>query len=217
MNDIAAPTSKRTMDNGLTSTARQASNDTVTPTIVIVPGLRDHIPEHWQTLLEKKLSRVVCVPRIAHDKLSCAMWIAELDRTLESVEGPLVLVAHSAGCMITVHWAKQHKRSIHGALLAAPPDFELPLPEGYPTQQVLHDNGWIPTPRSPLPFPTIVAASTNDPLGRYDRVAELAAAWGSRLVDVGAVGHLNPASGYGEWPRALDLISELGASSALLR
>ncbi|HVN33796.1 MAG TPA: alpha/beta hydrolase, partial [Casimicrobiaceae bacterium] len=137
-------------------------------------------------------------------------WVAELDRTLVALAGPVVLVAHSAGVMITVHWAREHRRPIKGALLAAPPDFETPLPEGYPTQQVLRDNGWLPTPRSPLPFPTIVAASTNDPLGRYERIAELAAAWGSQLVDVGAVGHLNPASGHGEWPRAEAFVRELG-------
>jgi predicted alpha/beta hydrolase family esterase len=37
----------------------------------------------------------------------------------------------------------------------------------------------------------------------------LARAWGSRLVDVGAVGHLNPAAGYGEWPLAMQFIAEL--------
>ncbi len=168
------------------------------------------MPEHWQTLLEAKLPKVTTVPRMTHDKLSCAAWVAELDRTLATITGPVVLIAHSAGCMITVHWAKRYRRRIKGALLAAPPDFESPLPEGYPAQQVLQDNGWLPTPRLPLPFPTTVAASTNDPLGRYDRVAELAATWGSRLVNVGAVGHLNPASGYGEWPRAEAFIGELG-------
>ena len=76
---------------------------------------------------------------------------------------------------------------------------------------MLRDNGWLPTPRTPLPFPSIVAASTNDPLGRFDRVSELAAGWGSRLADIGAVGHLNPAAGFGEWPRALDFIRELRA------
>jgi len=178
-------------------------------TIVIVPGLRDHVPEHWQTLLEQRLSNAVSVPRMADDKLSCAAWVAQLDRTLASIEGPVVLVAHSAGVMITVHWAKQHDRPIHGALLAAPADLESPLPEGYPAQDVLRANGWLPTPRGRLPFPSIVAASTNDPLGRYERVAELAAAWGSRLVDVGAVGHLNPAAGYGEWAPAETFIAEL--------
>lgn len=27
-------------------------------TILIIPGLRDHVPEHWQTILETKLAKV---------------------------------------------------------------------------------------------------------------------------------------------------------------
>jgi predicted alpha/beta hydrolase family esterase len=184
-------------------------NSAIIPTILLVPGLRDHVPEHWQTLLEAKLPDARSVPRMEHDKLSCAAWVAALDRSLAEIDGPVVLVAHSAGVMITVHWAQRHERAIHGALLAAPPDFESPMPEGYPTQDVLRQNGWLPTPRAKLPFPSIVAGSTNDPLGRLDRVAALAAAWGSQLVNLGAVGHLNPAAGFGEWSQAEDLIREL--------
>ena len=186
-------------------------NDTcrVAPTLLIVPGLRDHVPGHWQTILGQQLPEAVTVPRMEHDKLSCAAWVALLDQSLRAIEGPVVLAAHSAGVMIVAHWAQRHRRAIRGALLAVPPDFEAPLPEGYPTQDTLRENGWLPTPMTPLPFPSIVAASTNDPLGRFDRVAMLAQAWGSRLVDVGAVGHLNPAAGYGEWPLAMQFIAEL--------
>jgi uncharacterized protein len=181
------------------------------PTVLFVPGLRDHVERHWQTLLEAKLPNARCVPRMERDKLSCAAWVAELDRSIAAITDPVVLVAHSAGCMIVVHWAQRHDRPVHGALLAASPDFETPLPAGYPNQETLIDNGWLPTPRKRLPFPSIVAASINDPLARYERVESFAASWGSRLVNVGAVGHLNPASGYGEWPRAMDFIRELSA------
>jgi predicted alpha/beta hydrolase family esterase len=85
------------------------------------------------------------------------------------------------------------------------------MPDGYPTIVELDDAGWLPVPRAPLPFPSIVAASTNDPLASAERVAGMAADWGSRLVDLGEVGHLNPASGYGVWPRAEELIAELSA------
>jgi predicted alpha/beta hydrolase family esterase len=185
------------------------SSSGVAPTIVIVPGLRDHVEEHWQTILAAQVAKSVTVPRMEVDKLNCGAWVALLDRTLQAIDGPVVLVAHSGGVMMTVHWAQQHHRPILGALLAAPPDFETPLPAGYPTMDTLRANGWLPTPRTPLPFSSIVAASTNDPLGRFERVAELAATWGSRLVDVGAVGHLNPAAGFGEWPRAHEFIREL--------
>lgn len=180
-----------------------------TPTVLIVPGLRDHVAEHWQTLLQQKLPNAVSVAPLEHDKLSCAARVAALDAALAKIDGPVILVAHSAGVMITVHWARQHDRRIHGALLAAPVDLETPLPEGYPTFDALAENGWHPIPRTPLPFPSIVGASRNDPLARFERVEQMARDWGSRLVDLGEVGHLNPAAGFGEWPMAEKLIHEL--------
>ena len=189
-------------------------NDVAIPAILLVPGLRDHVAAHWQTLLEERLPNATAVPRMERDKLSCAAWVAKLDESLAAIDGPVILVAHSAGVMITVHWALRNRRPIAGALLAAPPDFESPLPEGYPTPDTLRQNGWLPTPRKRLPFPSIVAASANDPLARYERVEELALAWGGTLVNLGNVGHLNPASGYGEWPQAEVFIRELASASA---
>ncbi|PVX76261.1 RBBP9/YdeN family alpha/beta hydrolase [Paraburkholderia unamae] len=180
-----------------------------TPTILMVPGLRDHVAEHWQTLLESKLSNAASVPPLEHDKLSCAARVAALDAALAKIDGPVILVAHSAGVMITVHWARQHSRKIHGALLAAPADLETPLPAGYPDIDSLAQNGWHAIPREPLPFPSIVGASRNDPLASFERVAAMAKDWGSTLVDLGEVGHLNPAAGFGEWPMAEMLIHEL--------
>jgi len=181
----------------------------ISPTILIVPGLRDHVEEHWQTILERKLPNARSVAPLEHDKLSCAARVEALQAAIEKIGGPIVLVAHSGGVMITVHWAQKYNRPIQGALLAAPADLEAPLPAGYPTVDALRDNGWLPVPRRKLPFPSIVAASTNDPLGDLDRVRQYAADWGSDLVDIGAVGHLNPAAGFGEWPLAEELIGLL--------
>jgi len=180
-----------------------------TATVLIVPGLRDHVENHWQTILERKLPNARSVAPLEHDKLSLKARVSALQEAIAAIEGPIVLVAHSGGVMIAVHWAQQYDRPIQGALLAAPADLETPLPDGYPTRDALRDNGWLPIPRSRLHFPSIVAASTNDPLAAYERVAEYAAQWGSELVDIGAVGHLNPAAGYGEWPQAEALLRRL--------
>jgi len=187
----------------------------VSPTILFVPGLRDHVPDHWQTLLQDQLAEAACVPRLGKENLSCDAWVNALDASIAAIRGPVVLVAHSAGVIMVAHWAMRHTGPVQAALLAAPPDFESPLPEGYPSMATLAKNGWIPTPRERLPFDSIVAASTNDPLGSLDRVARLASSWGSHLVNAGAVGHLNPASGHGEWPFALDLLAQLGVTPAL--
>ena len=178
-------------------------------TFLIVPGLREHVPLHWQTLLAAKLARVCTVPPLEHNRLSCAARVQAIDVQLRQIDGPVVIVAHSAGVIMVAHWAAQAARPINGALLAAPADLEAPLPEGYPKLDELQAHGWLPIPRKPLPFRSIVAASTNDPLARFERVAGLADAWGSRLENIGAAGHLNPNAGYGEWPQALSLLAEL--------
>jgi uncharacterized protein len=64
-------------------------------------------------------------------------------------------------------------------------------------------------PPSPLPFPTTVVTSTNDPYVTPARAREFAAAWGARLVEIGPAGHINSSSGLGAWPAGLELLSEL--------
>lgn len=184
------------------------------PTIVVVPGLRDHVAEHWQTWYADQHERACIVPPLEQHSLSLTARVAALDEVVKAVEGPVVLVAHSAGVLTTVHWAQAPSRPVRAALLAAPPDFELPLPDGYPALQELRDRGWVPLPRRPLPFPTTVAASRNDPLAGFRRVAGMAESWGSRLVDLGDVGHLNPASGHGPWPGVEELVDDLLDRSA---
>ena len=182
-------------------------------TILLVPGLRDHVAQHWQTLLEADLrlaGRAVCsVPPMGREDLDCARKVAAIEQAAGAIDGPFVIVAHSGGCIMVAHWAAQTRRSVHGALLATPPDFDTAMPSGYPTLDALEQGGWFPVPRQALPFRSIVAASRDDPLGRFARVSALATDWDSELVDLGHVGHLNPASGFGAWPQALDLIARL--------
>ena len=178
-------------------------------TVVIVPGLREHVAEHWQTLLEAKLSNVRSVPPLETDKLDCAARVRAIQQQLEQIEGPVILVAHSAGVLMVAHWAARHSRPIKGALLAAPPDLNATWPQNYPSPETLRANGWDPLPKGALPFRSIVAASNNDHLSSLDAAADLAEGWESEFLNLGAVGHLNPASGFGPWPQAEALILEL--------
>lgn len=178
-------------------------------TVLIVPGLREHVAEHWQTLLEARLSKVRSVPPLETDKFDCAARVRAIEHELAQIEGPVILVAHSAGVLMVAHWAARHSRPIKGALLAAPPDLDASWPQGYPTPQTLRANGWDPLPKSALPFRSIVAGSSNDHLASLESVTRMARGWDSEWVNLGEVGHLNPASGFGHWPLAEALILEL--------
>ena len=179
-------------------------------TVVLVPGLRGHVEDHWQTHLAATLPNARTVPPLGRTWPSLRDRVTLLDRTVADVHGPVVIVAHSAGVLASVHWAATYEgTAVVGALLVTPPAFAAPLPPEYPSIAELRTHGWLPIPRRPLPFPSILAGSTDDPLGNPVRLRALANAWGSRTHSLGAVGHLNPASGFGEWPEAIELIEEL--------
>ncbi len=189
----------------------------IQPTVLIIPGLRDHVADHWQTLLHVRLAgqgrKVRSVAPMGRANLDCASRVEAIEREMLAIEGAVVAVAHSGGCVALAHWARMWKGRVWGALLATPPDFEEAMPAGYPRLDELHAGGWLPVPRRHLPFPSIVAASRNDPLGRYERVAELAHDWGSRLVDLGEVGHLNPEFGFGTWYSAENYIDHIALAA----
>ncbi len=186
----------------------------MSPTVLIVPGLRDHVEAHWQTLLAAQLPKVSTVPPMGREDLGCAKRVQAIESAMAVTEGPVVIVAHSGGCVTVAHWAhtSAYADRVLGALLATPPDFDQPMPEGYPTLTALQEGGWLPVPRKPLPFRSLVATSDNDPLASHERVLALAKDWDSETLDLGEVGHLNPASGYGEWPMAMALIEQLWAT-----
>ena len=165
---------------------------------LFVPGLRDHVAEHWQTHLEAELRaqglRAATVPPLEQDKLSRAARVAALDQALAELDGPVLLIAHSAGVMTVAHWAQAlpandlRAQRIRGALLATPADVENELPAGYPRTADLDAGGWLPIPRSPLPFPSLLATSQNDPLAQLARVQGFARDWGSQLGRVNTNG-----------------------------
>ena len=142
--------------------------------LVIVPGLRGHVEDHWQTRLAAKLPDAVVVPSFGRDKRDLAGRVADLHRVIQDAATPVTIVAHSAGVLTTLHWARQHDLPVRGALLATPPDLARPLPPEYPTLSELEESGWLPVPVAPLRFPSIVAASTNDALGDFENVRSLA-------------------------------------------
>ena len=184
-------------------------------TLLLVPGLREDAPGHWQSILAGQCPGAVSLPALGRRNIDLAARLAQIEAAVQAIQGPVVVVAHSGGAIATAHWAQRTRAAIHGALLATPPLFAGPLGPGFPELAEFERHGWAPIPRAPLPFRCIVAASRNDPLGSYEGVSALARDWGARLFDLGESGHLNPASGFGPWPAALELVRALSFAAPM--
>jgi len=174
--------------------------------VLIVPGLFNSPPAHWQSHWQARLPTAERVEQSDWERPRLGDWTAALAEAVRARPGAL-LVAHSLGCGLVAHLAAINGgRNIGGALLVAPADLN---PRG-PAGGLLE--GFAPMPRHPLPFPTTVVASRTDPYVAYERAEAFAARWRARLVDLGDAGHINVASGHGPWPEGLAHLADLDRS-----
>ena len=173
-------------------------------TVLILPGIGNSDPGHWQSLWERANPSFVRVQQHDWEHPVCNEWLDVLEETVARVGANAVLVAHSLACALVAHWAVNTNLRIKGALLVA-----LPNPDGpnFPKEAV----GFSPLPLKPLTFPSIVVASTNDPYGSVEFAMSAASAWGGRFVNIGSAGHINSRSGFGEWNDGFLLLKQLAA------
>ena len=179
-------------------------------TTLILPGLYDSGPQHWQSHWERSDPRMRRVVQADWATPRCADWVATLDAAVAALDDDALLVAHSSACALVAHWARaatpEARARVRGALLVAPSDPDGPAYPAGPT-------GFGPVPLEPLPFPSIVVASRDDAYVTLERARHYADAWGSRFVDAGPLGHLNGASGLGDWPAGRALLDALRADA----
>lgn len=173
-------------------------------TILILPGIGNSDPEHWQSLWGKANPAFARVQQRDWDHPVCSEWLDVLEKSVARAGANVVLVAHSLACALVAHWAAQTDLSIKGALLVA-----LPNPDSlnFPKEAV----GFSPLPLKPLAFSSIVVASTNDPYGSVAFARFAATAWGSRFENIGSAGHINSKSGLGEWNEGFSFLQQLAA------
>lgn len=176
------------------------------PTILTVPGLHNSGPSHWQSLWERDNPQVIRADLGMWDRPHRNVWVTKLDQAIRAARAPVILAAHSLGCQAVAWWAELSGQPwgwpVAGALLVAPADVD----RGDAPSEL---SGFAPSPRTLLPFPSILVSSSDDPWITHARARSLAAQWGSRFVDVGALGHINAASGVGDWSEGQALMERL--------
>jgi predicted alpha/beta hydrolase family esterase len=171
--------------------------------VLTLPGWQSSGPAHWQSRWETLHGH----QRVhQHDWMRPLRgdWLIQLEEAVLASERPVALVAHSLGCIQVAAWASvsHHTGRVRAALLVAPGDTEQPdLRHQLPT--------WQPIPMNPLPFPSVLVGSQNDPFCCLERARALAHAWGSEWLDIGPCGHINAESGLGDWPQGHAWLEQL--------
>ncbi len=184
-----------------------APKDTPQPQILLVPGLYNSGPEHWQSHWERELPEASRVELGCWDDPDRNLWVNRLNLAIHKATAPVILVAHSLGCHAVAWWAEYEQASrdpdkVIGALLVAPPDVE----SAGVDPRLKRFGPLIP---GRLPFRSLLVASTDDPYAAMGQSKRMARKWGSQLVDAGPLGHINAASGIANWPYGKFLLRRL--------
>ncbi|WP_169708604.1 RBBP9/YdeN family alpha/beta hydrolase [Trinickia terrae] len=182
------------------------SKSTWPPRLVTVPGLHGSEGAHWQTWLERQFARSLRVEQADWDAPHLATWSQAVRDLLAREKGPVVLAAHSFGCLAAAHAFAQgtHAANVAGVLFVAPAS---PKKFAFAGQFEARRLG----------VPSIVIGSETDPWMPLADARELARRLGSAFVNLGDAGHINVAAGFGPWPRAKYFIDTLVHCAAPLR
>ncbi len=169
-----------------------------------IPGVTNSDENHWQSIWEKDFpDKFRRIEQTEWHTPTCKDWIETIEAAVQK-ESPenVVLVAHSLGCIAVAFWARKFGTKIKGAFLVAPSDSEA-------DSFTFKTKRFSPIPLDKLPFPSLVIASDNDFYVSSKRAKQLARAWGSKLINIGAKGHINGDAGFGKWVDGLKLLNKL--------
>ncbi|MFE9900438.1 RBBP9/YdeN family alpha/beta hydrolase [Streptomyces achromogenes] len=173
------------------------------PTYVFLAGIGNSGPDHWQRQwYEREAGHSVWVEHDSWDRPVRDAWVKDLTDTLATVSGPKVFIAHSLGCTLLGEWARDQAgrlEEVAGAFLVAAPD---PGGENFPADA---EGFTAAAYGAALPFPVVVVTSEDDPYGTVEHAAAVAGQLAAPLLNVGTKGHINAASGLGDWAEGWNL------------
>ena len=170
--------------------------------ILIIPGLGGSGPDHWQSRWEAKIPAVRRVAQADWENPSLDAWRERIIEEVARAERPVILVAHSLGVLAVARTAPLLAKGavsgkVKGGFFVAPPSAKV-----LETFEAI-DPAFLTPPAEPLPFPSLIIASRDDPYASFADSEDLARVLGSELADAGHSGHINIESGHGPWPEGL--------------
>lgn len=159
--------------------------------LLVVPGLHDSGPAHWQTWLQAQHPHAVRVDQRDWTTPDLDRWAGRVASALERHgAGPWLAVSHSFGALALARCLLlRPDLPVAAALFVAPAD-----PDRFGLGESL--------PRGALAIPSTLVASETDPWLKIAKARQWAHRWGSPLVNLGDAGHINAEAGFGPLPFA---------------
>jgi uncharacterized protein len=170
-------------------------------TLITIPGLHGSESAHWQSWLEDEVPGTRRVEQRDWSRAHLGEWSRAIRDVLIATDGPLVLAAHSFGCLASAH-ALSHGDTGAFATRVLGVLFVAPASPARFTQA-----GAFGARR--LELPSLVVGSETDPWMPLDEARSLAQRWNSAFVNLGDAGHINTSAGFGPWPLARHLVETL--------
>jgi serine hydrolase len=160
--------------------------------VLTVPGIGNSGPGHWQSIWERRYPGVTRIQQRDWEEPVCGEWVAAIEEAVAKSAQPPLMIAHSLGCLAVAHWAFSSSRAVAGLVLVAVPDPEGPI---FPVAA----QGFAPLPQSVGGRRTLIISSSDDPYGGAGWSRQMAEAYRAKLIELVGAGHINVASGFGEW------------------
>lgn len=184
-------------------------------TFLFLHGWQGSEPGHWQRLSAEELERrghTVRFPDFPDpDVPRFEPWLSLLQEELRAVDrAETTVLAHSLGCWLWLEHARHADSAVERALLVAPPSREVCAS--------IAELREIPYPPLDADSAARAAATTelvhadDDPYWPDGDAGSLGAALHIPFHQIDGGGHLNVASGYGDWPALLAWCERTGAS-----
>ena len=163
---------------------------------LIVPGLRNSDERHWQTLWHKQIPNSTRIELDNWDTPDLEKWRNAIKKSLNDINEPVVLIAHSFGALASASIAAEFPQKIIAVLLVAPAD-----PDKFGIRNQL--------PKDSLQVPAKIIASDDDPWIQDSKAAFLALLWSADFLRIKQLGHINSDSNLGYWADGIKELHQL--------
>lgn len=169
---------------------------------VIVPGVGGSEYNHWQSILQRQI--MSSCSRVQQKNWNLPIlkdWVAEFVKTVTPIQGDIQIVAHSFGCLTTVAALAQHPElnsKVKNLVLVAPANPARFGDAGFARDSQNDYHAYFH--QLEIHAPTHLIISENDPWLDFQDALQLAESWKLDPINLGQVGHINVASGFGSFP-----------------